>query len=145
MFEHILLPTDGSALSQKAEAVALDLARALAARVTVLHVTPPFSPDAMSAHAAMRALDRHAAEVRAQAFQATEGSVHAAHRRGIECDRLHLAGAEPWRTIVDVATERRCDLIVMASHGHRGVDALLLGSETTKVLTHSRVPVLVCR
>jgi len=56
-----------------------------------------------------------------------------------------VLGGEPWRVILRVARTRKCDLIVMASHGRRGIAGLLLGSETTKVLTHSKIPVLVCR
>ena len=69
----------------------------------------------------------------------------AAREAGVACNALHRASDSPWEEVIKIAAEQGCDLIVMASHGRRGVSALLLGSETTKVLTHSKIPVLVCR
>ena len=69
----------------------------------------------------------------------------AAHAAGVKCEVLQVTGDEPWKAIISAASRNKCDLVVMASHGRRGLAGLLIGSETTKVLTHSKVPVLVCR
>ena len=145
MYKHILLPTDGSELSAKAVRDGLQFAKEIGARVTALHVTPPFypselTPSALTAHA-------HEHEVKSQESvrRALGAAEEAARAAGVPCTAVHRVGDGPFEEIIHVADESGCDLIFMASHGRRGVKAMLLGSETNKVLTHSKIPVLVTR
>jgi nucleotide-binding universal stress UspA family protein len=132
MYKHILLPTDDSELSRRAAREGIRLAQTLGARVTALYVTAPFSRDYEQSfeEAARRALD---------------AIDQAARTANVVCTALHRIADSPSAEIIEVARERDCDLVFMASHGRRGMRALLLGSETNKVLTHSKIPVLVCR
>ena len=148
MYKHILVPTDGSPLSLKAAKTAASLAKALGARITTLYVIPPYPPppsnDGMlyveyfSPREYAKQTQKHAAAALAK----VEAAARAA---GVPCVSLYLTGEEPWQSIIKTARSSKCDLIAMASHGRRGLAAILLGSETTKVLTHSKTPVLVCR
>jgi nucleotide-binding universal stress UspA family protein len=145
MYKHILLPTDGSELSAKALRDGFRFAKETGARVTALHVTPPFyptevTPSTLAAHS--REHDERSKESARRALGAAE---EAARVAGVPCTTIHRVGDGPSEEIIKVATESGCDLIFMASHGRRGVKALLLGSETNKVLTHSTIPVLVTR
>jgi len=145
MIEHILLPTDGSALSENSVKYGLRLAKKLGARVTALHVIPA-SPTAVPVD------DRTAPDgdartraIRAHSRNYLDFARKAALGAGVECEVRQVAADYPFKAIIAVAQEGPCDLIVMASHGRRGLESLLLGSETQKVLTHSRIPILVCR
>ena len=149
MYRHILVPTDGSALSNKAIKAATSLARGMKARITALYVVEPFVPH-ISGEAAivLNRPDLRESYEKATAAHANQalGKVEAAAARAkVKCDRVTVTGRHPWDGIVNTAHDRKCDLIVMASHGRRGLEGLLLGSETQKVLTHSKTPVLVCR
>jgi nucleotide-binding universal stress UspA family protein len=113
--------------------------------VTALHVTPPFyptevTPSTLAAHS--REHDERAKESARRALGTAEEAARAA---GVPCTAVHRVGDGPFEEIIKVAAESGCDLIFMASHGRRGVSAMLLGSETNKVLTHSKIPVLVTR
>ena len=148
MYKHILVPTDGSKLSQKAIKTAARLAKAVGARLTGVYVTPEYVPP-MYGEASLYIPDispktfKLAVEKDAKAaLAAVEKEAAAA---GVPCAALRTTHHQPWQAIVNAARSKKCDLIVMASHGRRGLSGLLLGSETTKVLTHSKVPVLVCR
>ncbi len=150
MYKHILVPTDGSTLSAKAVKTAINLAKRLEARVTALHVIPPYQPlyyEAMMVHIPADSFDpeiyRKATEEHARNI--LEAVTERADSAGIACATAFVTDAEPWRAIRDCARSRKCDVIVMSSHGRRGISGLLLGSETLKVLTHSKFPVLVCR
>ncbi len=148
MFKHILVCTDGSKLSDKAVDAAIALAKDLGARLTGFHVMEgypitPFleygivagslTPSTWEANQEKRA--RHILEkVEAKAKKA-----------GIACDRSYSSALRPYEAIMQAAKKARCDLIVMASHGRRGIQGIVLGSETNKVLTHSKLPVLVYR
>lgn len=146
MFRRILLPTNGSALCQSAVRKGIDFAKSTGASVVGFHAVPATSyliyteagpSDVMAEQFekdAMARGQRLVEEVRAQAQSA-----------GVECDTLLLTNDHPWEGIIEAATTKGCDLIFMASHGRRGLSALLLGSETARVLTHSEIPVLVCR
>lgn len=147
MFKHILISTDGSRLSAKAERMAIGLAAALGARVTALHVLPATVYDFVGDVVATRLLT--AAEARENerktaksAFRNVEKAAAAA---GVDCSGKCVTGDDIYRSIIAAAGKNKCDLITMASHGRRGLSGLLLGSETHKVLTHSKIPVLVCR
>src|SRR5262249_35740389 len=143
MYEHLLLPTDGSALSREAAERGVALARSLGARVTALHVTPVFRPSEMHAHAILREVHEEEGRAHAAAHRVVDAVMRIAHRSGVECEWMHRVSDRPWEAIVQTAAEEGCDLISMGSHGWSGVRALVLGSTTNKVLAHARVPVLV--
>lgn len=136
MFKHILLPTDGSELSRAAVKNGILFAKKLGARVTGLSVMPASHASIDEEKIAREALD---AESYLSVITKT------ALEEKIECDTLMERSDSPYDTIIWVADKRGCDLIMMASHGRKGIGALLLGSETQKVLTHSKIPVLVYR
>jgi len=149
MFRHILFPTDGSTLSQRAAKVAVELAKSCGARLTVVHAIAPFSPPAfgegMLPYPEIYSPEEYK-RVTLKAAQAMLEKIEAsAKEAGIACDSAILDAPAPWKGIVEAARTRHCDLVVMASHGRKGLEGLVLGSETHKVLTHSKTPVLVCR
>jgi len=145
MYQHILLPTDGSELSKLAIYHGVALAKALGAKVTAITVTPPF--DAFSSRPITLAdtIERYRQDMAALADQNLDVAKKIAGVAGIPCDVVHVAHEHPYRAIIDTAQDRGCDAILMASHGRRGMSAVVLGSETLKVLTHSTIPVIVCR
>lgn len=147
MYQHILIPTDGSKLSDRAAIAGVKLAAALGARITGLFVAPPATPVVYERFLPVQYLtpDDHA-EMIERAAERCLGTIRkAAEAAGVACDGLTVTGDFPADAIVQTATRRKCDLIVMASHGRRGVAAILLGSETQKVLAHAKVAVLVHR
>jgi len=148
MYKHILVPTDGSPLSAKAARAAADLAAKTGARITALHAIAPLAtplyPEALIYDPGLtnEGYEQH---MRAHADKLL-GKVKAeAASRQVACDTVTVVDGRPWDAIVKASHDHKCDLIVMASHGRSGLEGLLLGSETTKVLTHSKTPVLVCR
>lgn len=145
MYKHILLPTDGSELASKAVDHGITLAKTLGARITVLMVTPPFRTFVLEPQIVDATADEYTDHMKERAQSVTEGVVRAARAAGVEADTAHAEDEHPYQAIIDTATRKGCDLVVMASHGRRGVAAIVLGSETVKVLTHSRIPVLVYR
>jgi nucleotide-binding universal stress UspA family protein len=143
MYRHILVPTDGSRCSAPAIRMAAGLAQALGAKLTGLHVVAPYLPaNSGAGYASMRGFRR---AVEQQARRALAAFNAEARAKGVAATASSVLGGEPWQVILRAARARKCDLIVMASHGRRGLAGLVLGSETAKVLTHSRIPVLVCR
>jgi nucleotide-binding universal stress UspA family protein len=145
MYHHILIPTDGSPLSTVAVEHSMDFARDANAKVTVLTVVSPFhvlSADAGELTDTRAEYDRRA---RMQAAQILTDAQLKAKARGVPCEVVQLESDSPYDVIIKTADKRGCDLITMASHGRRGVAAIVLGSETLKVLTHSKIPVLVYR
>jgi nucleotide-binding universal stress UspA family protein len=144
MYQHILVPTDASTLSLKAVKTALRLADALGARVTATYVIPPYAAP-MYSEAAVYQPERQRAAAKRAGKKALDEIEAMADAAGIEFGSTIVAASTPWEGILKTAKAKRCDLVVMASHGRRGLSGLLLGSETTKVLTHSKIPVLVCR
>jgi len=146
MYHHILLPTDGSALSERAVEEGIRFAKLIGASLTALHTTPQFYPSQIAGHAVIQnAVREHEERSKESARHALDAVERAAREAAVTCTVLHRVSDSPWDEIIKVAAERGCDLIFMASHGRRGVSALLLGSETNKVLTHSKIPVLVTR
>lgn len=145
MFKHILFPTDGEAPSVAAMAQCLAVARDYGARLTALHVTAPFRVLSMRPDILSDAPENHAANSAARARACLEPVAAAAHAQGVPCETLTVEHEHPYAAIIDVARRRQCDLVAMASHGRKGLQALLLGSETQKVLTHCDLPVLVLR
>lgn len=140
MFKHILVPVDDSDLSRHAAQVAIDMARACNASVTALSVELPerAEPYIWSSRG------RRAGEGSANIDRCLTGIQEAADVVGVPCTCSRMQAGEPWDAIVQAAREKDCDLIVMGSHGRRGVTRLLLGSETQAVLSHTGIPVLVC-
>jgi nucleotide-binding universal stress UspA family protein len=138
MFKHILIPTDGSDLSRKAILYGVQLAKESGAKVTGLTVAEPYRAAAMDA--VLVPVDEGDYEEQSRVL-----SEKAAQAAGVPCETIREVHDQPYRAIIDAAQALGCDLIVMASHGRRGISALLLGSETAKVLTHSTIPVLVYR
>lgn len=147
MFRHILVPTDGSPLSLRSAKRAVSFAKGAGARITAFYAGPQYTvqvygdfvpPDLLSpqefARQSKRAADRYLAAI-----------TKMAKASGVRCQTLYVVSNSPWEAIVKAAKSKKCDLVFMASHGRRGLTGLLLGSETQKVLTHSKVPVLVHR
>lgn len=147
MFKHILVPTDGSESSSMAAKQAVKLAKLFNARITAIHVFAPnfgiYYGEAVWVDDKLQMQLRETAETEGNKFLdriATEAS-----SANVPLERVLLEGDSPWKGIVETAQNRGCDLIMMAAHGRRGLAALVLGSETNRVLTHSKVPVLVYR
>ncbi len=145
MFKHILIPTDGSDLSRKAMLYGIQLAKESGARVTGINVTQPYQAVSMDAVLVSMGQDEYDEGAKRLSERALEQVKIAADAAGVPCDTISEVLDQPYRAIIDAALEKGCDLVVMASHGRRGLSALLLGSETAKVLTHSTIPVLVYR
>ena len=145
MFKHVLIPIDGSALSMKAVDSGVAFAKAAGAKVTLLTVVEPtgvLGTDSKRVAATRKAYERHVRDIAERELKDAERK---AKKQGVPCSTILQEREQPYQAIIDTATRQRCDLIAMASHGRRGVAALVLGSVTSKVLTHSRVPVLVYR
>jgi nucleotide-binding universal stress UspA family protein len=145
MFKHLLVPTDGSALSEAAIRMAVSLAVENGAKLTGLHVIPEFHVLAYGTEMIADNEERIIQIARQQADGYLAVVAEAAAHAGVECDTVAMNRAHPYEGIISVAARQNCDLIVMASHGRSGMRAFLLGSETHKVLTHSQIPVLVVR
>jgi nucleotide-binding universal stress UspA family protein len=148
MYKHILLPVDGSELSLKAVDAGFAFAKSIGAKVTLFHVVPHFSmrvPPAYMSDFVRKLEKEREEEYRKAGEKMLEDLRSRAVAQGIECEGVAVVGDSPYEEIIENAEKRGCDLIVMASHGRRGLDAVLLGSETVKVLTHSKIPVLVVR
>jgi nucleotide-binding universal stress UspA family protein len=142
MYQHILIPTDGSELAEHGVAQGLALAKSLGAKVSIIFVLEPF-PD-MSG----RFLETFAGYVelrREQAKSALDRAANAAKEAGVPCETIQVENTQPHHGIIAAAADNGCDLIVMSSHGRSGLPALLIGSVTNKVVTHAKTPVLVCQ
>ena len=144
MFKRVLVPTDGSDITSKAIATAIGLAKSIGAQLYTISVKEPFPYSAISEMQPTPPQEFFDAQERI-ATQRVQAVVELAKADGVACQAHTVEALHPWEAIIDHATSLECDLLVMASHGRRGVSALLLGSETQKVLTHSKVPVLVVR
>jgi nucleotide-binding universal stress UspA family protein len=144
MYRHILLPTDGSDLSKTAIKHGIALAKTIGAEVTAMVVSAPLHSLVVDPSAVSKALDQYKALVAEQTAKYLDHVRSDAREAGVSCNVLCVEHDKPYEAIVDTARLKGCDLILMASHGLRGVQALL-GSETLKVLTYSSVPVLVYR
>ncbi len=145
MFKHILLPTDGSELSLRAVDTGIALAASLGADVFAFHVVDPY-PELSYVVDVVRTNQEFFFN---EAIKQAEGYLQEVHKRasaaGVSCTSEHAIGNRPYAAIIAAATRHGCDLVVMASHGRHGVNRLLLGSETQKLLVTCEVPVLVCR
>jgi nucleotide-binding universal stress UspA family protein len=144
MYQRILVPTDGSDITAKAVSTAVSLARALGAQLLTISVKEPFPYSAISEMQPTPPQEFYDAQERIAAAR-VKSVVDAAQAEGLSCQAHTVEALHPWEAIVDHAARQNCDLIVMASHGRRGVAAMLLGSETQRVLIHSKIPVLIVR
>jgi nucleotide-binding universal stress UspA family protein len=145
MYKHILIATDGSELAGKAVAAGFDLARQLGAQLTVVTVTEPWAALVSGEAAFGFDVDEYERSANSSATHILSGVGKLARKADIKCTTVHVKDQFPAEGILETANKNACDLIVMASHGRRGLGRLLLGSEAVKVLTHSTVPVLICR
>jgi nucleotide-binding universal stress UspA family protein len=145
MFTHILLPTDGSTLSDMAIEKGIQLARSLHAKVTGLCVVHRVYSSYYDPEIPGGLTEQAEAQMRTDAKVHLAALARVAQLAGVECEVVVETSDQPFEAILMTAEEKGCDLIVMASHGRRGVAGILLGSETQKVLTHSKIPVLVLR
>ena len=144
MFKRILVPTDGSDITAKSVTTAIALAKSVGAQLFTISVKEPFPYSAISEMQPTPPQEFFDAQERI-ANQRVQSVVDLAGAAGVGCQAHTVEALHPWEAIIDHATTLECDLLVMASHGRRGVSALLLGSETQKVLTHTKIPVLVVR
>ncbi len=144
MYTCILVPTDGSDITAKAVDTAIGMAKTFGAKLVTLAVKEPFPYSAISEMQPIPPQEFFDAQERI-AVKHIDQVKAACAAAGVECLAATVEAAHPWEAIIDFGKDQGADLIVMASHGRRGVAALLLGSETQKVLTHSTVPVLVVR
>ena len=147
MYKHILIPTDGSELSQKAIDAGIAFAHSIHARVTGFTAVPeyqvPSQGEIMSRHAI--SASEHERRVTKQAEDALLPIAERARAAGVDCATEFTLSDQPYEAIIGAARKHGCDLIFMASHGRRGLSALVHGSETQSVLTHSTIPTLVYR
>ena len=144
MFKRILVPTDGSEITAKAIDTAIELAKSVGAALYTISVKEPFPYSAISEMQPTPPQEFFDAQERI-ASKRVQAVVEQSQAAGLTCQSHTTEALHPWEAIIEHAKRMECDLLVMASHGRRGVSALLLGSETQKVLTHSKVPVLVVR
>lgn len=145
MFEHILIATDGSELADRAVAQGLELANVLDARVTAVTVTEPW-PAVVTGEAALGfPLDEYNKSAAMNAARILTVVAERAKQLDLSCATTHVKDEFPAEGIIAACKTHGCALIVMASHGRRGLAKLFLGSQASRVLTLSPVPVLVCR
>lgn len=145
MFKHILLPVDGSDLSRRAIKLGIELAQTCHAKVYALHVILPYHAMASVAELLTATEEAYTPEVIARAERYLAEAQDLAKAAGVECHGGYVFNDHPNEAILEAVRAQHCDVVVMASHGRRGMSRMLLGSETHKVLLESPVPVLVCR
>ena len=145
MYKHILLPTDGSPQSRKAIAGGIALAKAIGAKVTGIFAAPPATPIVYRNHlpAGFTTMADHKRMIEESAARYLGIIEQAAKKAGVPCEVITVTSDYPADTILATAKKKKCDLIVMATHGRRGISGVLLGSETQRVVTHAKIPVLV--
>lgn len=144
MYKHILIATDGSELANKAVPHGLELAKLSGAKVTALTVRPHLD-DFVAEGVVITVTKEERESFKREIDHHLDFARDAAKEAGVELETVQVESGEAWKAIVEAAKEGGCDLIVMASHGRRGLSALIFGSETQGVLTHSDIPVLVYR
>ena len=147
MYKHLFVATDGSKLSAKAVAHAIALAQALGGKLTAFYASPDYPMPVYAEGVSYMPMTRkeYTALCSKEADKILKPVSLKAEAAGLEFNSVHVIAAAPWEAILATARKNKCDAIVMASHGRRGVSALLLGSETQKVLTHTKLPMIVVR
>ena len=143
MYTKILIATDGSELAGNAVQHGIALAMRIGAKVTVITVSPPFHVFTTDTQMIEDTAAQYQARMQQRAEKILGAVAHLSQAAGVACETVHVEHEHPYQAIIDTAASRGCDLIVMASHGRRGISAIVLGSETVKLLTHSKIPVLV--
>ena len=147
MYRNILIATDGSKLAEMAVSHGVSLAQSTGAKVTALIVEAPFNvfnvPESQIRQMP-EAFAKHAEHVKQHATKVLNHVADVAKAAGVACESIQVEDDQPYQAIIKTAEDKGCDLIVMASHGRSGISAVLLGSVTNKVLTHTKIPVLVC-
>lgn len=144
MYQRILVPTDGSEITAKAVSTAVSLAKLSGGSLVTLCVKEPFPYSAISEMQPVPPQEFYDAQERIASGR-VKAVLEAAAAAGVACEGATVEALHPWEAILDMAKQKGCDVVVMASHGRRGVAALLIGSETSRVLTHSPLPVLVVK
>lgn len=146
MYRHILIATDGSELAERAVTNGISLAKSLNAKVSVIVVEPSFDvfhvPESQVRQMA-EAFAKHSEQIKKHAAGVLDRAAKTAQALGVACNKIQIEHDSPYEAIIAAANDNTCDLIVMASHGRSGISAVLLGSVTNKVLTHTKIPVLV--
>lgn len=145
MYRHMLVAVDGSDCSVSAATQGFELAKAVGANVTIITVTPTWESIELSELAFGRAQEEYERKARARGDHRLQSISELASKAGLKCETMQVMHARPHRAILEAAEKCVCDLIVVGSHGRRGVERLLLGSEASKIVTCSPVSVLVCR
>jgi nucleotide-binding universal stress UspA family protein len=145
MYTSILIPTDGSELASKAVQHGIALARQITAKVTVLTVLPPFHTLTTDTRMIEDTPAQYKARMHKEAEKTLDAAVSCAKSEGVVCETIQVEHEHPYQAIINTATSKSCDLIVMASRGRHGVSAMIIGGDTVKVLTHCKIPVLVYR
>jgi nucleotide-binding universal stress UspA family protein len=145
MYNHLLIPTDGSPLSDEAIRHGVALAAETGAKVTFLTVIEPFHTFSLGVDQLEETADSYQKHMQERAARILAGAAKVATAAGVAHEAIQTEDDQPYQAIIRTAEQKGCDLVAMASHGRRGVSALVLGSETVKVLTHSAIPVLVYR
>ncbi len=148
VYKHILVATDGSKLADRAVVHGIALAKAFGAKLTMFYASPDFPLPEHSrgvVYERVTLKKEYAAEAERESKAILDKAAARAKAAGVACATAHAYGDEPWQAILAAAAKYKCDAIVMASHGRHGLSAVLLGSETQKVLAHGRLPVLVVR
>lgn len=145
MYKNILLATDGSDLAKHAVGHGITLAKILGSKVTVITVTMPWSAVAYGEMAVAIPPEDYDKSVKANAEKILVEAASRAKEAGVSCTTMQASDINPYQAILTAARDKACDLIVVGSHGRSGLSRLLLGSETVKVLTHTKIPVLVWR
>jgi nucleotide-binding universal stress UspA family protein len=145
MFKHLLIPTDGSELSEAAIQAGVQFAKSINAKVTGFYAMPQFHMLAYGPEVVTDTREEFARDCKAHADRFLAVVVQAAKAADVPCETVLKTTDYPYEAIIATAKDKGCDLITMASHGRSGVQAFLLGSETQKVLAHSKIPVLVFR
>ena len=145
MFKLILIPTDGSEISKRVVRDCMRFAKSIGSNVIGLTVIPPYMPYVNAEGVLVDSREQLDHESVEYANRCLDDIREAAVEFGVRCATFHVIDNNPYEAIIRTAQDRECDLIVMASHGRKGIRGFLLGSETQKVLTHCQIPVLVFR
>lgn len=145
IYKHILIATDGSELAAKGVSEGLRLAKELKAKVSAVTVTEPWTMVFGDAEVESVPIEKYQESMNESAKKTLNAVAEEAKSQGLTCQILHAQNQHPGEGILSAAKEHGCDLIVMSSHGRRGLAGLILGSQTVTVLTHSQIPVLVIR
>jgi nucleotide-binding universal stress UspA family protein len=146
MYKHILIATDGSELAGRAVNNGVTLAKSLGAKASIIVIEPTFNAFSVPESQVRQISDafaKHAEQIKKHATHVLDRAADTAKAAGVTCNKIQIESDQPYQAIIDAAKNNGCDMIVMASHGRGGVSAVLLGSVTNKVLTHTKIPVLV--